>query len=52
MPVREFYGAMATYAATGVMLVSGGAFTVQAARFAAMAGIELLDAPRLRQLLQ
>jgi restriction system protein len=52
MPVREFYSAMASHAATGVMLVSGGAFTREAARFAATAGIELLDAPRLQQLLQ
>ena len=51
MPVREVYGAMAAHDATGGLLISGGAFTFEAARFAAMAGIELLDGPRLRELL-
>jgi restriction system protein len=52
MPVRELYGAMAAHSATGGILISSGTFTLEATRFAGFGGIELLDAAKLRVLLQ
>jgi restriction system protein len=52
MPVRELYGSMAAQSATGGVMVSSGVFSLEATRFANFAGIELLDASKLRVLLQ
>jgi len=52
MPVRELYGAMAAHSATGGILISSGAFTLEATRFAGFGGIELIDGAKLRALLQ
>jgi restriction system protein len=52
MPVREMYGSMAGQSATGGIMVSSGAFSLEATRFANFAGIELLDAAKLRALLR
>lgn len=52
MPVRELYGVMAAHCATGGVMTSSGVFTLEATRFASFGGIELLDASRLKALLQ
>jgi restriction system protein len=52
MPVREFFGVMAGHAATGGVLISSGAFTLEATRFAGFGGIELLNGRQLMALLQ
>jgi restriction system protein len=52
MPVRELYGSMAAQSATGGSIVSAGVFSLEATRFANFAAIELLDAAKLRALLQ
>jgi restriction system protein len=52
MPVREMYGTMAVHSASGGVLISSGAFTLEATRFANFAGIELFDGNKLRGLLQ
>jgi restriction system protein len=52
MPVRELYGSMAAQSATAGVIVSSGTFSLEASRFANFAGIELLDAAKLRGLLQ
>jgi restriction system protein len=51
MPVRELYGSMAAHSATGGLMISCGAFTLEATRFANFGGIELLDAAKLKALL-
>jgi restriction system protein len=51
MPVRELYGVMAAHSATGGVMISAGTFTLEAARFAGLGGIELLDGGKFRQLL-
>jgi len=51
MPVRELYGVMAAYSATGGVMISAGTFTLEASRFAGLGGIELLDGGKFRQLL-
>jgi restriction system protein len=52
MPVRELYGSMAAQSATGGVIVSSGVFSLEATRFANFAAIELMDAAKLRALLQ
>jgi|HubBroStandDraft_6_1064221.scaffolds.fasta_scaffold76221_2 restriction system protein len=52
MPVREMYGSMAGQSATGGVLVSTGVFSLEATRFANFAGIDLMDAAKLRALLR
>jgi restriction system protein len=51
MPVRELYGAMAGHSATAGVMLCSGVFTLEATRFANFGGIELLDGPKLRELL-
>jgi restriction system protein len=52
MPVRELYGAMAAHSASSGVMTSSGMFTLEATRFANFGGIELLDLPKLKALLQ
>lgn len=52
MPVRELYGAMAGQSATAGVMLCAGVFSLEATRFANFGGIELLDPPKLRALLQ
>jgi restriction system protein len=51
MAVRELYGSMAAHSASGGVMISSGAFTLEASRFANFGGIELLDALKLKALL-
>lgn len=50
--VRELYGVMAARGAAGGFVVTSGRFTDEARRFASGRNVELVDGPRLRQLLQ
>jgi restriction system protein len=52
MPVRELYGSMAAHSASSGVMTSSGLFTLEAIRFANFGGIELLDPPKLKALLQ
>ncbi len=50
--VRELYGVIAAEDAAGGFVVTSGAFTKEASAFAAGKEIELLDGPRLLELIQ
>ncbi|EGJ09365.1 restriction endonuclease [Rubrivivax benzoatilyticus] len=50
--VRELYGVMAARGAAGGFVVTSGRFTDEARRFASGRNVELVDGPRLRQLIQ
>jgi restriction system protein len=52
MHVRELYGAMAAHSAIAGILICAGTFSLEATRFAGFGGIELLDGPKFRAVLQ
>ncbi|MGM9489781.1 restriction endonuclease [Ideonella sp. YS5] len=50
--VRELYGVMAARGAAGGFVVTSGRFTADAAAFAKGRNVQLIDGPRLRDLIQ
>jgi restriction system protein len=52
MPVRELYGMMAEHNANAGILIGLGSVTLEASRFAGYGRIQLIDGPRLLELLR